>query len=158
MIVKTKQKLIIIVQMKRIVGIVLFFVTLFVITPSTSYAQKNFHENTKGGRKKEAKNQTHALRRGGLFKSHKSAGNADAFASHKAGGGGGFFHKLFHGSPSHAPKNASLRKTKPGKVQDREQAKLFRRHASSKKLANEKFQSRQRKERARNRTRGGTFR
>ncbi|MEO8761191.1 MAG: hypothetical protein ABI388_07725, partial [Bacteroidia bacterium] len=83
-------------------------------------------------------------------------GNADAFASNRASGGG-FFHKIFHGDGSRAPRNASLRKTKPGKVQNHEQKGLFKRNASKHKLGNEKFQSRQRKERSRNRSRGGSF-
>ncbi|MBS1646288.1 MAG: hypothetical protein JST67_02985 [Bacteroidetes bacterium] len=140
--------------MKKLFGIILFFATLLLLSPTRTYAQKNFHENTKGGRKKEAKNQVR-VQRVSIFKRKKSAGNADAFASHKAGAG--FFYRLFHSSSSTAPKNASLRKTKPGKVQDREQKRLFRRNASKTKLSNERFQSRQRKDRARNRSRGGSF-
>ncbi len=149
---------IIVRRMRRLITIVLFFVGVAILTPSIGFAQKNFHENTKGGRKKEGKNQTSGAisRRGGLFKKKRSAGNADAFASNRASGGG-FFHKIFHGGSSSAPRNASLRKTKPGKVQNREQPHLFKRNASKHKLGNEKFQSRQRKDRSRNRSRGGSF-
>ena len=148
---------IIVKRMRRLITIVLFFIGVAVLTPSIGFAQKNFHENTAGGRRKEGKNQTSGTlsRRGGLFKKKRSAGNADAFASNRASGGG-FFHKIFHGGSS-APRNASLRKTKPGKVQNREQGKLFKRNASKHKLGNEKFQSRQRKERSRNRSRGSSF-
>ena len=142
-------------------GLTLFvcIIGLFLSIPHIGLSQSNYHENSKGGRKKENSNQTSSAvsKRGGLFKKKKSAGNADAFASHRANGGG-FFHKLFHGgSGSGAPKNASLRKTKPGKVQNREQKGLFRRIVSPKKSGNEKFQKRQRKERAKNRSRGGSF-
>lgn len=149
---------IIVKRMRRLLTIILFFAVLALLMPYTGLSQSNFHENTKGGRKKESHNQTSGTlsKRGGLFKRNKSAGNADAFASNRASGGG-FFHKLFHGGGSHAPKNASLRKTKPGKVQNREQGKLFKRHASKHKLGNEKFQSRQRKERSKNRSRGSSF-
>jgi hypothetical protein len=144
--------------MRRLLTIFLFFSVIGLLLPAVGFSQSNFHENTAGGRKKESKNQTSGAvsKRGGIFKRNKSAGNADAFASHRSNGGG-FFHKMFHGSGSHAPKNASLRKTKPGKVQNREQKGLFKRNASKHKLSNEKFQSRQRKERSRNRSRGGSF-
>ena len=143
--------------MRSLITIVLFFVGVAILAPSFGFAQKNFHENTAGGRRKEGKNQTSGAlsRRGHLFKHKASAGNADAFASNRASGGG-FFHKMFHGGSS-APRNASLRKTKPGKVQNREQKGLFKRNASKHKLGNEKFQSRQRKERSKNRSRGGSF-
>jgi hypothetical protein len=143
--------------MKKVLTSVVFIAGLFLLMPHISFSQGNYHENTSGGRKKENSNQTVSKRRGGLFKRNKSAGNADAFASNRASGGGGLFHKLFHGSGSSAPKNASLRKTRPGKVQDREQAGLFRRILSPKKAGNESFLKRQRKERAKNRSRGSSF-
>ncbi len=147
--------------MRRILRLVVFIAGLFLLMPHISFSQGNYHENTKGGRKKENNNQTSnaVSKRRGLFKRNKSAGNADAFASNRASGGGGFFHKLFHksGGGGHETRNASLRKTKPGKVQDREQRGLFRRIVSPKKSGNEKFQKRQRKERAKNRSRGGSF-
>jgi hypothetical protein len=144
--------------MKRAVILFLFTAGLFLLAPHTGSAQGNFHENTKGGRKKESDNQTSSKHHRGLFrKRDKSAGNADAFASHSIRGGGGFFHKLFHGKNSSESRNASLRKTKPGKVQNREQKGLFRRHQSSKKAGNEKYLKRQRKERSKNRSRGSSF-
>lgn len=144
--------------MKQILKLVVFIIGLFLLMPHTAWSQSNFHENSKGGRKKESSNQTSnaVSKRGGLFKRHKSAGNADAFASHSSGSGG-FFHKLFHGKGGSESRNASLRKTKPGSVQNREQRGLFRRIASPKRMGNEKFQNRQRKERAKNRSRGNSF-
>ena len=144
--------------MKQVLRFYVFLTGLFLFFSHFTWAQGNFHENSKGGRKKENSNQTSnaVSKRGGLFKRNRSAGNADAFASNKSGGGG-FFHKLFHGNSSSSPRNASLRKTKPGAVQNREQKGLFKRIASPKKKGNEKFQSRQRKERAKNRSRGSAF-
>ena len=145
--------------MRKVLTTVVFIAGLFLLMPHISFSQGNYHENTSGGRKKENSNQTSKAvsKRHGLFKRNRSAGNADAFASNRASGGGGFFHKLFHGSGSSTPKNASLRKTKPGKVQDREQRGLFRRIVSPKKAGNEKFLKRQKKDRAKNRSRGGSF-
>ncbi|HXU27451.1 MAG TPA: hypothetical protein VN698_09490 [Bacteroidia bacterium] len=147
--------------MKRALIFILFITGLSLLVPHTGFAQGNFHENTKGGRKKENGNQTsNAVSKrghGGLFKRNKSAGNADAFASNSVRGGGGFFHKLFHGKGGSESRNASLRKTKPGKVQNREQAGLFRRHQSAKKAGNEKYLKRQKNERSKNRSRGSSF-
>ena len=128
----------------------------FLLTPNFCLSQGNFHENTQGGRKKEVGNQN-TRGRGGLFKRHRSDGNADAFAANRSGGGSGFFYKLFHGSKRSESKNASLRKTRPGKVQDREQPGLFRRIVSPKKAGNESFLNRQRQERSKNRSRGRAF-
>jgi hypothetical protein len=147
--------------MKRVVILAVFVGALFMLMPHISFSQGNYHENSKGGRKKENSNQTSGTlsKRRGLFKRNKSAGNADAFAANRASGGGGFFYKLFHGGGGggRETKNASLRKTKPGKVQDREQAGLFRRIVSPKKAGKEGFLKRQRKERAKNRSRGSSF-
>lgn len=147
--------------MRRALTLFLFVAGLFLFMPHTGSAQGNFHENTKGGRKKESSNQTSGKvsRRGGLFKKRsKSAGNADSFASNSIRGGGGFFHKLFHGGKGGSEsRNASLRKTKPGKVQNREQKGLFRRNQSARKASNEKYLNRQRKERSKNRSRGSSF-
>jgi len=145
--------------MRKTLTLAVFITGLFLLMPRISFSQGNYHENTSGGRKKESSNQTGGVKKrsGGLFHRNRSAGNADAFASNRASGGGGFFHKLFHGGGSSAPKNASLRKTKPGKVQDREQRGLFRRILSPKKAGNEKFLKRQKKDRAKNRSRGGSF-
>ncbi len=145
--------------MRRVLTVVLFAVGFFLLMPLAAFSQSNFHENSKGGRKKESGNQTSnaVSKRGGLFKRHKSAGNADAFASNSARGGGGFFRKLFRGKGGSESRNASLRKTKPGKTQHREQGGLFKRIVSPKKSGNEKFQGRQRKERSKNRKRGGAF-
>jgi hypothetical protein len=144
--------------MRRALIVVLFAVGLFLLMPCAGFSQSNFHENNKGGRKKESSNQTSnaVSKRGGLFKRQKSAGNADAFANNSTRGGG-FFRKLFHGKGGSESRNASLRKTKPGKVQNREQGGLFRRIVSPKKSGNEKFQNRQRKDRAKNRSRGNSF-
>ncbi|HTA61970.1 MAG TPA: hypothetical protein VK835_05920 [Bacteroidia bacterium] len=143
--------------MKRALIFVLFITGFSLLLPHTGLAQGNFHENTKGGRKKESGNQTTTKRHHGLFKKRdKSAGNADAFASNSARGGGGFFHKLFHGKGGE-PRNASLRKTKPGKVQNHEQKGLFRRNQSPKKAGNEKYLKRQKKDRSKNRSRGSSF-
>jgi len=145
--------------MRRALILILFMAGFFLLVPISGLAQGNFHENTKGGRKKENGNQTSNVvsKRRGLFKGNKSDGNADAFANNSIRGGGGFFHKLFHGGGGSEPKNASLRKTKPGKVQNREQAGLFRRNQSAKKAGNEKYLNRQRKERSKNRSRGSSF-
>ena len=146
--------------MRRALILVLFMAGFSLLLPHNGLAQGNFHENTKGGRKKENGNQTSnavSKRGGGLFKRNKSAGNADAFANNSVRGGGGFFHKLFHGNGGGQSNNASLRKTKPGKVQNREQAGLFRRNQSSKKAGNEKYLKRQKKERSKNRSRGSSF-
>jgi hypothetical protein len=147
--------------MRRALILVLFATGLFLLMPSVGSAQGNFHENTKGGRKKENGNQTSnavSKRGGGLFKRNKSAGNADAFANNSIRGGGGFFHKLFHGKGGGGESNnASLRKTKPGKVQNHEQKGLFRRNQSAKKAGNEKYLKRQKKERSKNRSRGSSF-
>src|SRR5246127_377328 len=140
--------------MKRALIFIFFMAGLFLLMPHTGSAQGNFHENTKGGRKKENGNQTTTHAKRGLFKKRsKSAGNADAFASNSVRGGGGFFHKLFHGKNSKESRNAFLSKTKPGKVQNREQKGLFRRHQSAKKAGNEKYLKRQKKERSKNRSR-----
>jgi len=144
--------------MKRALILGFFIAGFFLLLPHAGWAQGNFHENTKGGRKKESSNQTSnavSKRGGGLFKKNKSAGNADAFASNSSRGGGGFFHKIFHGNGSQS--NASLRKTKPGKVQNREQKGLFRRNQSDRKAGNEKYLKRQKKERSKNRSRGSSF-
>ena len=145
--------------MRKLLTIILFAIGFFLLTPHVSFSQGNYHENTKGGRKKESGNQTSKTlsKRGRLFKRNRSAGNADAFASNSTRGRGGFFHRLFHGRNSSESRNASLRKTKPGKVQNREQRGLFKRIVSPKKAGNEKFQGRQRKERAKNRSRGSSF-
>ncbi len=147
--------------MRKVLTTIVFIAGLFLLMPHISFSQGNYHENTSGGRKKESSNQTGVSKRrsGGLFKRNKSAGNADAFASNRASGKQGFFHKIFHrsGGGGHETRNASLRKTRPGKVQDREQRGLFRRILSPKKAGNEKFLKRQKKDRAKNRSRGSSF-
>ena len=152
--------------MKRILLIALLG-SLFFVAPQTLLAQKktgkeDFKENHTpfGKRKKERKNQkgtsNSISKRGGIFKrfTNKSGGNADAFATRSMTGGKSFMYKVFHPGNSSSPKNASLRKTKPGKVQNREQPKLFHRLFSNNKARHEKIQGRQRKERHRNRKRG----
>ncbi|MGZ3891978.1 MAG: hypothetical protein ACXVPV_02120 [Bacteroidia bacterium] len=152
--------------MKRVLLIV-FMGSLFFLVPQLGWAQKktvkeNFKENHNpfGGRKKEKRNQrgtSNAVsKRGGIFrKFSKSSGNADRFASHSMTGGKGFMHKLFHpNSGMGSPRNASLRKTKPGRVQNREQSKLFHRLMSNNKGRHERIQKSQRTQRSRNRRRG----
>ncbi len=157
---------IIVVYMKRCLGILLL-AGFFFLVPDISYAQKakkesTFKENHTpfGKRKKEKKNQkgtSGKISRGGGFslfkKRQKSGGNADAFASNSARGGRGFMYKLFHPN-SGQTKNASLRKTKPGKVQNREQHKLFHRLFTKNKGTHERVQKTNRKERSRKRKRG----
>lgn len=136
---------------------------LTVSLPAFSQRKKeNYHENQNpfGKKKKEKKNQSKALSKrggkgGGLFKKKHSAGNADAFASNRISGGRGFFYKIFHPGGS-GTKNASLRKTKPGKVQDRENSKLFKRNRTSTKKHNSGFLNKQNKERSKRRTRGNS--
>ncbi len=138
---------------------------LFFLIPQASFAQKktkkeNFKENHTpfGKRKKERKNQkgtsNSISKRGGIFKNWgKSSGNADAFANNSMSGSKGFMYKLFHPNGGQA-KNASLRKTKPGRVQNGEQPKLFHRLFTKNKARHENIQGRQRKERHRSRKRG----
>ncbi len=153
-------------NMGRIAGIWLLLGFLFLL-PEYSSAQKankekSFKENHTpfGKRRKERKNQKGTagkISRGGgmsIFKKRqKSAGNADAFASNSARGGRGFMYRIFHPN-SGSPKNASLRKTKPGKVQNREQHKLFHRLSTKSKMNHERIQKTNRKERSRRRKRG----
>ena len=152
----------IVVSMRRILFIALLG-CLFFVAPQDIFAQKktvkeNFKENHNpfGRRKKERKNQTSnsIAKRGGIFRNWgKRNGNADAFASNSISGSKGFMYKIFHPNGS-SPKNASLRKTKPGRVQNREQPRLFHRLLSNNKARHEKIQGRQRKERHSNRKRG----
>jgi hypothetical protein len=151
--------------MKRFLGIFVLL-GLFLLAPSAMLAQKraakeDFKENHTpfGQRKKEKRNQkgtsNSIAKRGGIFKKKsRSGGNADAFARNSITGGRGFMYKIFHPGSSSQPKNASLRKTRPGRVQDREQHKLFHRLMTPNKGRHERIQSRQRKERSRNRKRG----
>jgi hypothetical protein len=145
--------------------VIIFLGSLLFLFPQDIFAQKkaakeNFKENHNpfGKRRKEKKNQKGTsktiAKRNGIFKGRsKSGGNADAFATHSISGSKGFFYKVFHPN-SGKTRNASLRKTKPGRVQDREQSKLFHRILSKNKARHESIQSRQRKERHRNRKRG----
>lgn len=151
--------------MKRFLGIAVLL-GLFLVAPSAMLAQKrtgkeNFKENHTpfGQRKKERKNQkgtsNSIAKRGGIFKKRsRSNGNADAFAHNSITGGRGFFYRVFHPGSGSQPKNASLRKTRPGRVQDREQSKLFHRLLTPNKGRHERIQARQRQERSRNRKRG----
>ncbi|MGZ3903397.1 MAG: hypothetical protein ACXVC6_06875 [Bacteroidia bacterium] len=152
--------------MKRVLSILLLG-SLFLLVPQSLWAQKktkkeNFKENHNpfGGRKKEKKNQrgtSNAVsKRGGIFKRFsKSSGNADRFAAHSMTGSKGFFQRMFHPNAGMgSPRNASLRKTKPGKVQNKEQSKLFHRLMSNNKGRHERIQKSQRTQRSRNRRRG----
>jgi len=155
---------IIVLRMRKLLIITLLG-GIFFLFPQVSLAQKkaikeNFKENHSpfGTRKKERKNQkgtsNSISKRGGIFKKwSKSNGNADAFASNSMSGGKGFMYKLFHPNGG-GQKNASLRKTKPGRVQNGEQPKLFHRLFTNNKARHENIQGRQRKERHRNRKRG----
>ncbi|HWY33823.1 MAG TPA: hypothetical protein VNX68_04210, partial [Nitrosopumilaceae archaeon] len=107
-----------------------------------------------GRKKKEKHNQRSHMfsKRGGLFHRRASKGNADAFASNSTGRRG-FFSRLFSGGGT---KNASLRKTKPGKVQNREQPLLFHRHRTHNKNGHERINKYQKKERDRKRVRGSS--
>jgi hypothetical protein len=132
---------------------------MMVIAPAAFGQRKeNYHENQNpfGRKKKEKKNQSKALsKRGGgkLFKKKRSAGGADAFASNRIRGGHGFLFKVLHPGGG-GTKNASLRKTRPGKVQNRENSKLFHRHTTNNKKRNSGFLKKQNKERSGRRTRG----
>ena len=126
-----------------------------------SYGQRkreNFKENHApfGGRKKERRNQkgakVFAKRGGGMFSRKKSGGNADAFASNSMRGKKGFLSSIFNGGGK--TRNASLRKTKPGRVQNSEQRQLFNRHRTSGKNRHEKILKKQNKLRSGRRTRG----
>ena len=144
--------------------IILFLVGLIFLVPESLFAQKraikeNFKENHTpfGRRKKEKKNQkgtSNAIsKRGGIFKRKGSNGNANSFANNSISGSKGFFYRILHPNKGTA-RNASLRKTKPGKVQNREQSKLFSRLFTKNKGRHEMIQSKQRKQRGRNRKRG----
>jgi hypothetical protein len=137
----------------------IFLFTLLLAVPS--YGQKksrkeNHGENSSpfGRKKKEKRNQSGKVfskRGGGMFKKKHSAGNADAFASNSIRKRG-FFSKLFSGNGG--SKNASLRKSKPGKLQEKEQSKLFKRHRTSSKHKQRDTQKKQNHKRGKTRTRG----
>jgi len=139
------------------------FLTFFVA--ENSFAQRkgkgeNYHENQNpfGKKSKERKNQSKALSKrggGGLFKKKHSAGNADAFASNSVRGRKGFLSKIFNGGGS-SSKNASLRKTRPGKTQNKEQNQLFKRNRTKTKKNNSGFLHHQNKERSAKRKRGNS--
>jgi hypothetical protein len=120
--------------------------------------RENFAENHTpfGGRKKERRNQSKVFskRKGGLFNRKHSASNADAFAANRISGGGGFLSGLFHPKRGTTTRNASLRKTRPGKVQDREQAFLFKRNRTNAKRRNSSILHQQNKMRGQKRVRG----
>jgi len=148
--------------MSKLFKIILICLLTFFVA-ETSYAQKkskgeNYHENQTpfGKKRKEKRNQSKALSKrggGGLFKKKFSAGNADAFASNSVRGKRGFFSRLFSGGGS-SSKNASLRKTRPGKTQNKEQSQLFKRNRTKTKNNNSGFLHRQNKDRSAKRKRG----
>lgn len=118
--------------------------------------REKFRENHSpfGGRKKERRNVKGSkvfARRGGLFKRGMSRGNADAFAANSIRGKRGIIAQIFGTSKGH---NASLRKTRPGKVQNREQRSLFKRHRTMGKNRHERILKRQNRLRSGRRTRG----
>jgi hypothetical protein len=131
---------------------------MMVVAPSAFGQRKEgYHENQNpfGRKKKEKRNQSKALSRrggGGLFKKKRSASNADAFANNSVRGGHGFLYKLLH--PGGGTKNASLRKTRPGKVQNHENSRLFHRHTTKNRNRNGSFLKKQNKERSSRRPRG----
>ena len=144
---------------------IFLFVALTFFVVESSYAQRrtkgeNYHENQNpfGKKHREKRNQSRALSkrgRGSLFKRKSSAGGADAFAAHRTTGKRGFLSKLFGGGNSNA-KNASLRKTKPGKLHNKEQVHLFKHHKTpGAKVRNGKFLRRQNKQRGRSRRSSG---
>ena len=121
------------------------------------YAQKvtkpeKFSENHSpfGRKKKEKRNQGGKLFTFS-FKRNKSHGNADNFASHSSGSKHGIFTRIFKSSND---RNASLRKTKPGSEQSKEQNKLFRRSRSKNKNDHDRVNHAQSKERKKKRVRG----
>jgi hypothetical protein len=123
-----------------------------------TYAQKKHKHDQRSpfGRKKKEKHNQHAHRGDRkLFRKGRSKGNADAFASHSITGGRGFFSRIFSGGSS-GSKNASLRKTKPGKTQNREQSGLFHRNRTKNRNNHEKIHRSQRKERDQRRVRGNS--
>jgi len=140
-----------------------FILFLIFFGTNVIYAQKknkgsNFHENQNlfGGKKKEKSNQSKALsKRKSLFNKKFSAGNADAFASNKLTGRKGLIAKLFKPGSQYG-RNASLRKTRPGKIQNREQTKLFGKYQSHNKKRNNAFLSKQNKRRNMTRVRGNS--
>ena len=140
-----------------------FTLLLLLLGFNSIYAQKkvkgsNFHENQNlfGSKKKEKSNQSKALsKRKSLIKRKFSAGNADAFAGNKITGRKGLIAKLFRPGSQNS-RNASLRKTRPGKIQNREQTKLFGKYKSHNKKRNNAFLSKQNKRRSMTRTRGNS--
>jgi hypothetical protein len=121
------------------------------------YAQKTskpekFNENHSpfGRKKKEKGNQRKKLFTFS-FKRGKSKGNADDFASHSAGAKHGLFTRIFKGG---GDKNASLRKTKPGTDQNKEQRALFRRSRTKNKNDHDRINHMQNKDRKKRRVRG----
>lgn len=141
---------------------ILFFLllSLAIVSPAFSQKKENYHENQNpfGKKKKERKNQSKALSKrggGGLFKKKHSAGNADAFANNSIRGGRGFLSKIFGGG-SASSKNASLRKTKSGKSQRKEDSALFKRSRSSNKKKYSGTQQKERKHRNKTRERGNS--
>ncbi|MFL5752834.1 MAG: hypothetical protein ACJ76F_05460 [Bacteroidia bacterium] len=138
--------------------VILFFLVLSLGLVLPTYAQKKHRgeNHSPFGRKKKEKHNQHARRSGGgLFRKGRSKGNADAFASHSISGRRGFISRIFHGNGS-GTRNASLRKTKPGKVQNREQSGLFHRSRTKNKMNHEKIHRSQRKERKNKRVRGNS--
>ena len=113
---------------------------------------EKFSENHSpfGRKKKEKSNQRRGLF-AGRFKRGKSQGNADDFASHTVGAKHGLLSRIFKGN---SDKNASLRKTKPGAHQNKEQSTLFRRNRTKNKNDHDRINHMQNKERKKKRVRG----
>jgi hypothetical protein len=142
-------------------GLICLFLLFALLWADSAFAQakrrrENFRENHSpfGGRKKERRNVRGSkvfARRGGLFKRQVSRGNADAFALNSIRGKRGILAQIFGTSKGH---NASLRKTRPGKVQNREQRALFKRHRTMGKNRHERILKRQNRLRSGRRNRG----
>ncbi len=134
---------------------------LIVITPAFAQRtskQEKFNENHSpfGRRKKERANMRHSLFAGKkLFRRGKSHGNADDFASNSGHAKRGFLSRVFSRGGG-SERNASLRKTKPGNVQNREQKGLFHWARTRNKNDHQRIQRHQNKERRKSRIRGNS--
>jgi hypothetical protein len=118
---------------------------LLIIFLLIGFGISNDYYSQSGGRRKEHRNQR---RSGGLFKRHRSAGNADKFA--KGAGRKGFIARLFKKDrPAWV-----YHTTRPGKVQNREQRFLFSRFRTKGKRYREGVLAKQNSERSRRRSRG----
>ncbi|MFN5183027.1 MAG: hypothetical protein ACK5D5_08380 [Bacteroidota bacterium] len=142
--------------------IVIFLVSIFIGTGNFLFSQskrrsEGFKENHSpfGRRKKERSNQNvFSKRKGGffarLFSGRKSRGNAESFANHRIIGKHGFFSNF----RSKRSGNASLRRTKTARREDRN---LFHSRNTKSKISFRKRQVKQSRRRERNRKRGNVL-